>query len=43
VVDALLAGDGELAAVRIREHIMVQGQRFADLIASLSQLKAKAA
>jgi DNA-binding GntR family transcriptional regulator len=43
VVDALVAGDGELAATRIRAHIMVQGQRFADLIASLSQLKAKAA
>jgi DNA-binding GntR family transcriptional regulator len=43
VVDALVAGDGELAAARVRAHIMVQGQRFADLIASLSQLKAKAA
>lgn len=43
VVDALLAADGELAATRIREHIMVQGQRFADLIASLSQIKAIAA
>jgi DNA-binding GntR family transcriptional regulator len=43
VVDALIAGDGELAATRIRDHIMVQGQRFADLIASLPQLKARAA
>lgn len=43
VVDALVTGDGELAATRIRAHIMVQGQRFADLIASLSQLKAMAA
>jgi DNA-binding GntR family transcriptional regulator len=43
VVDALIAGDGEMAATRIRDHIMVQGQRFADLIASLPQLKARAA
>jgi DNA-binding GntR family transcriptional regulator len=43
VVDALIQGDGELAATRIRDHIMVQGQRFADLIASLSQIKAIAA
>jgi DNA-binding GntR family transcriptional regulator len=43
VVDAIIAGDGEAAAERLRGHVMVQGQRFADLIASLNQLAVKAA
>jgi DNA-binding GntR family transcriptional regulator len=38
VVRAILAGDGELTADRLRDHISIQGQRFADLIASLPQL-----
>jgi DNA-binding GntR family transcriptional regulator len=37
IVEALLAGDAELGAERARAHVVVQGQRFADLIASLSQ------
>lgn len=40
VVQAILNGDGELTATRLRDHIMIQGQRFADLIASLAQLSA---
>jgi DNA-binding GntR family transcriptional regulator len=35
VVRAILAGDGESTATLLRGHIMIQGQRFADLIASL--------
>jgi DNA-binding GntR family transcriptional regulator len=43
VVKALLAGDGDLAANLLRQHVIVQGQRFADLIASLSELGPRAA
>jgi DNA-binding GntR family transcriptional regulator len=39
VVQAILNGDGEGAAQLTREHVMIQGQRFADLMASLPQLK----
>ncbi|HSD59969.1 MAG TPA: GntR family transcriptional regulator [Burkholderiales bacterium] len=39
IVDAIMAGDGELAARRLREHVVVQGERFADLIASLQSLR----
>ncbi|VCU72243.1 HTH-type transcriptional repressor CsiR [Pigmentiphaga humi] len=35
IVQALLAGDAGQAAERAREHVLVQGQRFADLMASL--------
>jgi len=38
VVQAILAGDGEKAAELTRSHVMIQGQRFADLMASLPQL-----
>lgn len=40
VVQAIINGDGDLAAQRARDHVMIQGQRFADLMASLSQLTA---
>jgi DNA-binding GntR family transcriptional regulator len=43
VVSAILGGDGEKAAHLLRDHVMIQGQRFADLIASLGQLNARAA
>lgn len=39
VVDAIKAGDGELAAQALRNHVMVQGERFADLLAALSRLQ----
>lgn len=32
IVAAILAGDGDRAAERLRQHITVQGERFADLI-----------
>lgn len=40
IVDAILAGDGDLAASRLRSHVVVQGERFADLVANLRQLNA---
>ena len=42
VVQAILAGDGERVAQLTRDHVMIQGQRFADLMASLPQLTAGA-
>ena len=42
VVQAVLAGDAELTAQRLRDHVVVQGQRFADLVASLAELRAGA-
>ncbi len=42
VVDAIIKGDSEKAAQLTREHVMIQGQRFADLMASLPQLRAVA-
>ncbi|SFB07449.1 DNA-binding transcriptional regulator, GntR family [Collimonas sp. OK607] len=41
VVQAIIAGDSELTADLLRQHVTVQGQRFADLIASLQQLTVK--
>jgi DNA-binding GntR family transcriptional regulator len=35
VVQAIIAGDGDKAADLLRAHVMVQGERFADLISSL--------
>ncbi|WP_322102112.1 GntR family transcriptional regulator [Paraburkholderia sp. J41] len=37
VVEALARGDGEAAAASLRGHIVVQGERFGDLIAALAQ------
>lgn len=36
VVKAIVAGDCEKAADLLRQHVMIQGERFADLMASLS-------
>ena len=38
IVAAIMGGDADLTAQRLREHVVVQGQRFADLIASLADL-----
>jgi DNA-binding GntR family transcriptional regulator len=38
VLDALCAGDAERAVVAIRSHVVVQGERFGDLLAGLSQM-----
>jgi DNA-binding GntR family transcriptional regulator len=40
VVDALANGDGDAAAFALRGHIVVQGERFGDLIAALAQASA---
>jgi DNA-binding GntR family transcriptional regulator len=39
IIAAILEGDGDRAAALMRQHVTVQGERFADLIASLSQLR----
>lgn len=36
IVEAILAGDSAKAQHLLREHVIIQGDRFADLIASLS-------
>ncbi|HYM48653.1 MAG TPA: GntR family transcriptional regulator [Burkholderiaceae bacterium] len=38
IVKAIIAGEGERAAELIRGHVVIQGERFGDLIASLSML-----
>lgn len=38
LVAAILKGDGEQAAQLARDHVMIQGERFADLMASLPLL-----
>lgn len=40
IVQAIIAGNSELTVDLLREHITIQGQRFADLIASLPLLNA---
>lgn len=37
VVAAIEAGDGEAAANEMRKHVVVQGERFADLLATISK------
>jgi DNA-binding GntR family transcriptional regulator len=39
IVAAIIAGDPELASDLLRKHVLVQGERFTDLMASLSRLK----
>lgn len=43
VVQSIIAGDSDRTAELLRNHIMIQGERFADLMASLSNLSMKAA
>jgi DNA-binding GntR family transcriptional regulator len=43
IVDAISAGDGNLAAEALRSHVVVQGERFTDLVSSLAELTNKAA
>jgi DNA-binding GntR family transcriptional regulator len=38
VVHAILAGDADAAAMALRAHVVVQGERFGDLLASLADL-----
>lgn len=39
VIEALAAGDGDLAARRLYAHVLVQGERFTDLVASVRALR----
>jgi len=39
IVDAIVAGDAELTSQRVRAHVVVQGQRFGDLIATLARMR----
>jgi DNA-binding GntR family transcriptional regulator len=40
ILAALLTGEGDKAALIMRAHVQIQGERFSDLIASLKQLGA---
>jgi DNA-binding GntR family transcriptional regulator len=42
VVQAINAGDADGAALALRSHVVVQGERFADLLASLHALQPQA-
>jgi DNA-binding GntR family transcriptional regulator len=39
ILEAIAAGDSELAASRLRAHVLVQGERFTDLVASIRALR----
>ncbi len=39
ILDALREGDGDKAVIAMRSHVVVQGERFADLVAGLAQMK----
>lgn len=41
IVEAIVAGEGLIASDTLRSHVVVQGERFGDLIASLSALRAQ--
>ena len=38
IVEAILAGKTEATALALREHVVVQGERFGDLLASLTDM-----
>lgn len=38
IVHSIIAGDADTAALALREHVVVQGERFGDLLASLAEL-----
>jgi len=42
IVDAIIKGDSELATALLRAHVTVQGERFADLVATLRDFNAGA-
>lgn len=39
ITEAIISGDGERAAQLLRDHVTVQGERFSDLLVSLSALQ----
>lgn len=38
IVQAILAGDADATALALRDHVVIQGERFGDLLASLAEL-----
>lgn len=42
IVEAILAGDADAARTLLRGHIVVQGDRFSDLVANISAMKMEA-
>jgi DNA-binding GntR family transcriptional regulator len=40
IMAMILSGKGEVAAAELRNHVAIQGERFSDLIAGLSRMKA---
>jgi len=38
IIEAIAAGESDLVADRLRAHVVIQGQRFADLIATMRQM-----
>jgi len=38
IVNAILAGDSALAEERLRSHVIIQGQRFTDLVESMEKI-----
>lgn len=42
IVDAIVEGDGEKAGRLLRDHVIVQGERYGDLVASISHMKSAA-
>lgn len=41
IIDALVAGDAGRAAEAVRHHVVVQNERFADLVASMPRLESE--
>lgn len=41
VLEAIMAGDGERAAHLVRAHVIIQGEVFSDLIASLAIMRSR--
>jgi FCD domain-containing protein len=42
IAAAIIAGEADLAAEHIRGHVVIQGERFGDLVASLAEWRATA-
>lgn len=43
IVNALMAGDADTAQQALRDHVLLQGERFNDLVASMQHLEAQRA
>jgi len=40
IVSAIQTRDGDLAAEKLRQHVMLQGERFSNLVKSVEKLSA---